>query len=101
MRPDLKARLHGANAVFFDGTLWQDDEMVQARLSQKTGARMGHMSMSGPNGSIAAFQTLNVGRKVFIHMNNTNPVFRPEGPERAEARAAGWTIGEDGMEITL
>ncbi|MEM6482433.1 MAG: pyrroloquinoline quinone biosynthesis protein PqqB [Pseudomonadota bacterium] len=101
MTDDLRDRLDGAELVFFDGTLWSDDEMQITGVGQKTGARMGHMSMSGPNGSIAAFQTLNVGRKVFIHMNNTNPVFRPEGPERAEARAAGWTIGEDGMEITL
>ncbi|MEL7154474.1 MAG: pyrroloquinoline quinone biosynthesis protein B, partial [Pseudomonadota bacterium] len=59
-----------------------------------------HMSMSGPEGSIAAFADLDVKRKVYVHMNNTNPVWR-SGPERAEAEAAGWQIGYDGMEITL
>ncbi|OYX40697.1 MAG: pyrroloquinoline quinone biosynthesis protein PqqB [Rhodobacterales bacterium 32-67-9] len=96
----LRARLSGADLVFFDGTLWQDDEMIRAGLGQKTGRRMGHISMSGPDGSIAAFEGLPVGRKVFIHMNNTNPVLRPEAPERRIAEAAGWTIGQDGMEFT-
>jgi len=96
---ELRDRLRGAPLVFFDGTLWRDDEMVQAGLGQKTGQRMGHISMSGPEGSIAAFAGLGVGRKVFVHMNNTNPVLNPASPERAEAEAAGWTIGQDGMEI--
>ena len=56
--------------------------------------------MSGPEGSIAAFAPLRIGRKVFVHMNNTNPVLDPGSPERAEAEAAGWIIGQDGMEIT-
>ncbi|MGR3496140.1 pyrroloquinoline quinone biosynthesis protein PqqB [Citreimonas sp.] len=98
---DLRARLIGADAVFFDGTLWRDDEMIRAGLGQKTGVRMGHMSMSGPDGSIAAFAGLDAGRKVFVHMNNTNPVLDPQSPERAEAEAAGWTVGHDGMEMTL
>ncbi|SNR69032.1 pyrroloquinoline quinone biosynthesis protein PqqB [Puniceibacterium sediminis] len=100
LNDDLRARLNGAALVFFDGTLWQDDEMVLAGLGSKTGKRMGHMSMSGPDGSIAAFEQLDVGRKVFVHMNNTNPVLRPDSSQRASAEAAGWTIGQDGMEIT-
>jgi pyrroloquinoline quinone biosynthesis protein B len=96
---DLRARLQGASLLFFDGTLWQDDEMVVAGLGQKTGKRMGHMSISGPDGSIAAFSDLQIDRKIFVHMNNTNPVLRPASSERAVAEAAGWTIGQDGMEI--
>jgi len=97
---DLAERLEGADAVFFDGTLWRDDEMRRAGLGEKTGKRMGHMSMSGDDGSIAAFAGLTIGQKVFVHMNNTNPVLRPDSDERAEAEAAGWIIGQDGMEIT-
>jgi len=97
---DLRARLEGADLLFFDGTLWQDDEMVQAGLGQKTGKRMGHMSMSGADGSIAAFADMTIGRKIFVHMNNTNPVLRPYSAQKAQAEAAGWTIGQDGMEIT-
>ncbi|WP_227271981.1 pyrroloquinoline quinone biosynthesis protein PqqB [Roseobacter weihaiensis] len=100
LNDDLRARLAGADLLFFDGTLWQDDEMVLAGLSQKTGKRMGHMSMSGADGSLAAFEGMDIGRKVYVHMNNTNPVLRPTSAEKAQAEAAGWTIGQDGMEIT-
>lgn len=101
LTPELRARLDEADLLFFDGTLWHDTEMVQAGLGQKTGKRMGHMSMDGPDGSIAGFADMKIGRKVFIHMNNTNPVLRPDSAENARARAKGWTIGQDGMEITL
>lgn len=101
LNDDLRNRLDGADLLFFDGTLWADDEMVQAGLGQKTGQRMGHMSISGPDGSIAAFEPLRIGQKVFVHMNNTNPVLRPASAERAQAEAAGWTIGQDGMEVAL
>lgn len=98
--PALARRLDGAALVFFDGTLWQDNEMVRSGVGTKTGRRMGHISMSGEDGSIAALAPLSIGRRVFVHMNNTNPVLRPNSPERAEAEAAGWTIGQDGMEIS-
>lgn len=98
--PDLARRLDGAALVFFDGTLWQDDEMVRSGVGAKTGRRMGHISMSGEAGSIAALAPLTIDRRIFVHMNNTNPVLSPNAPERAEAEAAGWTIGQDGMEIS-
>lgn len=98
--PELARRLDGAALVFFDGTLWQDDEMVRSGVGTKTGQRMGHISMSGEAGSIAALAPLKIDRRIFVHMNNTNPVLRPNAPERAEAEAAGWTIGQDGMEIS-
>jgi len=101
LNDDLRDRLSGAELLFFDGTLWRDDEMVQAGLGQKTGKRMGHMSMSGADGSIAAFEDMGIARRIFVHMNNTNPVLRPNSAETAEAEAAGWTIGRDGMEIIL
>ncbi len=99
LNDDLRNRLRGADMVLFDGTLWQDDEMIRAGLGQKTGKRMGHMSMSGAEGSIQAFAGLKVGKKVFVHMNNTNPVLRPDAVERVEVEAAGWIIGQDGMEL--
>ncbi|WP_233252581.1 pyrroloquinoline quinone biosynthesis protein PqqB [Maritimibacter sp. 55A14] len=97
----LAARIRGAEIVFFDGTLWRDDEMLREGLSEKSGRRMGHISMSGADGSIAALASLEIGRKVFVHMNNSNPVLRPGSAERAEAEAAGWTVASDGMEFTL
>lgn len=95
----LAERLAGASLVLFDGTVWEDDEMIRTGVGTKTGARMGHMAMHGPGGSINAFANLGVARKVFVHMNNTNPVLDPASPERVAAEAAGWTIGEDGMEL--
>jgi pyrroloquinoline quinone biosynthesis protein B len=101
MTPELAARLGGADLVFFDGTLWRDDEMVRAGLGPKTGRRMGHMSMSGPQGTIAAFAPIDVKRKVFIHINNSNPVLLADSAERAEAERAGWDVAYDGMEFQL
>lgn len=101
MPTHLANRLRGADCVLFDGTLWRDDEMIAAEVGEKTGQRMGHMSMSGPQGSLAAFSELDVRRKIFIHINNTNPVLLGDSPERAEAEAAGWEIAWDGLEIAL
>ena len=98
---ELAGRLQGASLVFFDGTLYTDDEMVRMGLMQKTGARMGHMSISGGEGSIAAFAPLGVGRKVYVHINNSNPVLDDNSPERRATEAAGWEVGYDGMEIRL
>jgi pyrroloquinoline quinone biosynthesis protein B len=101
MTGDLADRLRGAALVFFDGTLWRDDEMIVQGVGAKTGQRMGHMSCSGNNGSMAAFEPLEVKRKVFIHINNTNPILMDDSPERAEAESRGWEIAHDGMEILL
>ncbi|HKM62145.1 MAG TPA: pyrroloquinoline quinone biosynthesis protein PqqB [Acidisphaera sp.] len=99
--PELRRRLDSAALLLFDGTLWHDEEMIAAGLGQKTGARMGHMSISGPGGTIAALRDVAVGRRVFIHINNTNPVLLTDSPEYAEAVAAGWTVARDGMEFSL
>jgi pyrroloquinoline quinone biosynthesis protein B len=97
----LADRLQGAPLVLFDGTLFRDDEMIASGLSHKTGRRMGHISMSGRDGSLAALGHLGIGRRIFLHINNSNPVLRPDSPERATVVAAGWEIAEDGMEIRL
>jgi len=101
MTPDLAERIAGSDLIFFDGTLFQDDEMVQMGVGQKTGTRMGHISMSGPDGSLEAFKDIQIGRKVFLHINNTNPVLRPASPERRTVEDSGWTVARDGMEIAL
>jgi pyrroloquinoline quinone biosynthesis protein B len=99
MTDTLARRLQGADVVLFDGTLWTNDEMVRAGLGSKTGLRMGHMSVSGPNGTIAAFQGLDVRRRILLHINNSNPILLDDSPERAEVEAAGWEVAYDGMEI--
>ncbi len=99
--PDwLKARISGADALFFDGTLWTDDEMIRAGLGPKTGQRMGHVSVSGQQGSLAALAGVTVGQRIYVHLNNSNPLVDPASPQRQAAQDAGWQIGHDGMEIT-
>jgi pyrroloquinoline quinone biosynthesis protein B len=101
MTPALADRLQGADTVLFDGTLWRDDEMIRAGLSPKTGLRMGHMSVSGPSGTLAAFAKLGVRRRILIHINNSNPILLADSPERAAVEAAGWEVAFDGMELAL
>jgi len=100
MTPALAARLDGADLLLFDGTLWRDDEMVRAGVGHKTGQRMGHMSMSGEDGSIAALAELSLGQRVFVHINNTNPVLIEDSSERQTAERDGWEIAYDGMELS-
>jgi pyrroloquinoline quinone biosynthesis protein B len=98
---DLKARLNGASAVFFDGTVWRDDELIVAGLGNKTGQGMGHIAMSGRSGAIESLAGLAIDRKMFLHINNSNPVLLRDSDERKAAEAAGWQIPADGTEITL
>jgi pyrroloquinoline quinone biosynthesis protein B len=88
----LRDRLNGAALVFFDGTLWTDDEMIRAGLARKTGQSMGHVAMSGPDGALARLEGLDIARKVFVHINNSNPALLPDSAERRAVEAAGWTI---------
>ena len=94
----LVDRIGGADLLMFDGTLWDDDEMIRMGLGQKTGRRMGHMPVVE---TIAAMRDLPVGRRVFVHMNNSNPLTDPASVQTREAEASGWQVGRDGMEITL
>jgi pyrroloquinoline quinone biosynthesis protein B len=98
---DLKSRLAGAPLIFFDGTVWRDDELIVAGLGNKTGQGMGHISMSGERGAIDTLAGLDIGRKVFLHINNSNPAWLPGSAERKAAEQAGWQIPSDGTEITL
>lgn len=97
----LKAEIDGAALVFFDGTVWRDDEMIRCGLGHKTGKSMGHVAMSGEDGAIARLADLNIDRKIFLHINNSNPALLPASPERKAAEEAGWQIPADGMEIVL
>ena len=96
----LLDRLRRADAVLFDGTLFADDEMIASGTGTKTGRRMGHMPIDGEGGSLAALAAL-PGRRIYIHINNTNPVRVAGSPERRKVEAAGWEIAEDGLRIEL
>ncbi|WP_299693685.1 pyrroloquinoline quinone biosynthesis protein PqqB [uncultured Tateyamaria sp.] len=99
--PDwLLDRLGAVDLLLFDGTVWNNDDMQRTGTGEKTGARMGHVPLNGDLGSLARLDNVG-GRKLFIHINNTNPILQPDAPERAEVLARGWEIAFDGMEITL
>lgn len=96
----LAARLATADVVLFDGTLFTDDEMIRTDTGVKTGRRMGHMPIEGDGGTLLSLARLRA-RKIFIHINNTNPILIEDSPERRRVTAAGWDVAYDGMEIVL
>jgi pyrroloquinoline quinone biosynthesis protein B len=100
MTDALKRRLAGSSVVLFDGTLWRDDEMIRLGLGPKTGRRMGHMSVSGPDGTLAAFRDIPVKRKILVHINNSNPILLDDSVERAGVVKEGWEVAYDGMAVS-
>ncbi len=98
--PAMRERCMRANVVLFDGTLYTDDELQKLAAGEKTGRRMGHMPIGGASGSLAALRGIEC-RRIYIHINNTNPVLIAGSPECKAVEAAGWEIAHDGMEIVL
>jgi pyrroloquinoline quinone biosynthesis protein B len=96
---EVRERLR-ADVVFFDGTLFTDGEMIAAGMGEKTGRRMGHVPISGPGGTLDRLGDLPV-RRIFLHINNTNPILLTGSPERAAVEAAGFEVAYDGMEVRL
>ena len=98
--PAMMQRFASADVILFDGTLFTDDEMQRSHTGVKTGRRMGHMPIDGEGGSLDALEGLSA-RKIFVHINNTNPILVEGSPERRRVEAAGWEVAFDGMEIVL
>jgi pyrroloquinoline quinone biosynthesis protein B len=96
----MRERFAGADVLLFDGTLFSDDEMIRTGTGQKTGGRMGHIPIDGEGGSLHALNGLSA-RRIFVHINNTNPLLIDGSPERRKVEAAGWQVAADGMEIVL
>jgi pyrroloquinoline quinone biosynthesis protein B len=91
--------LEGTDTLLFDGTLWTNDEMLTTNTGVKTGRRMGHVPVSGDDGSMAGLASLRAKKKIFIHLNNTNPLLVDGSPEAGIAKTNGWSVAFDGMEI--
>ena len=96
----MRERFARADILLFDGTLFTDDEMIRSGTGQKTGGRMGHMPIDGVGGSLSALKELSA-RRIYVHINNTNPILIDGSPERRKVEAAGWQVATDGMEIVL
>ena len=96
----MRERFARADVVLFDGTLFTDDEMVRSGTGEKTGRRMGHIPIDGEDGSLKMLSGLRT-RRIYIHINNTNPILIDGSNESGKVEAAGWNVAEDGMEIAL
>jgi pyrroloquinoline quinone biosynthesis protein B len=101
LTPAVREALDDADCVFFDGTFWSPDELPAQGLGTKRADDMAHLPMGGGGGSLATLRGLRAPRRVYIHVNNTNPVLRDDAPERKDVEAAGWEIAWDGMEVRL
>ena len=99
--PAVRDAVAGAACVFFDGTFWSNDELVALGLGSQRAEDMAHLPVGGSEGSLARLVDHRAGRRVYIHINNTNPLLRDDSPERAAVEAAGWTVAHDGLEIEL
>jgi pyrroloquinoline quinone biosynthesis protein B len=99
--PAVAAALERADCVFFDGTFWSSDELPALGLGSKRAEDMAHLPVGGTEGSLVALAGLRAARRIYIHLNNTNPLLRDDSPERKEAEGAGWEIAYDAMELTL
>jgi pyrroloquinoline quinone biosynthesis protein B len=93
--------LDSADVLLYDGTFWSDDELIRIQGSGQTAQEMGHVPVSSPEGSLARLAQLRPPRKIYIHINNTNPMLNEAGPEHAQAREAGWEIAEDGWQFEI
>jgi pyrroloquinoline quinone biosynthesis protein B len=99
--PAVDETVGEADCVFFDGTFWSSDELIAAGLGTRRAEEMAHWPVGGDGGSLAWLARSPARRKILIHVNNTNPMLRDDGPERAQVLAAGVEIAHDGLEITL
>jgi pyrroloquinoline quinone biosynthesis protein B len=97
----VEALVDGADAVFFDGTFWSPDELIVQGLGSARADDMAHVPVGGDGGSLARLARARVARRVYTHVNNTNPMLRDDSPERAAVEQTGWEIAFDGMEISL
>ena len=97
----LLKELDSADLLLFDGTFWSDDELIRTQGSGQTARQMGHVPVSSPEGSLSRLAGLRHPRKIYLHINNTNPMLNQAGPEYRQVREAGWEIAEDGWQFDL
>ncbi len=90
-----------ADVLLLDGTFWSENEMEQMGVGSTPAAKMGHLPVGGANGSLAQIASLPISRRIFMHINNTNPMLLADSPERAAVEAAGCEVGFDGMELMI
>ncbi len=97
----LMARLRASDCVFLDGTFWSDDELISLGIAKRTAVEIGHIPIGGPRGSLAALAGLRGVKRVYIHINNTNPILIEDSSERRVVEEAGWKVAFDGMDLEI
>jgi pyrroloquinoline quinone biosynthesis protein B len=95
------AQLEGCACLLVDGTCWQDDELIRLGLAGKTAREMGHQPISGPGGSLSQLAALPIKRKIYTHINNTNPILLEDSPERRAIGQHGMQVAVDGLELQI
>ena len=100
LSPSLLERLEQTDLLLFDGTFWSNDELIELGISDRTAREMDHLPVSGPDGSLARLSTIHT-RRVYTHINNSNPMLLEDSPERSAVEQAGILVGADGMSFTL
>jgi len=101
LTPDLRAEIQGCDCLLVDGTCFRDDELVRLGLAGRTSREMGHLPLDGPDGSLSQLPSLGVGRTIFVHMNNTNPILLDDTPERRVVEESGMEVAVDGLEVEV
>ncbi|MBW0116392.1 pyrroloquinoline quinone biosynthesis protein PqqB [Pseudonocardia abyssalis] len=101
LTPAVLTELDGVDCLLIDGTCWHDDELIRLGLAAKTARDMGHLSLSGPGGSLEQLARLPIDRTIYIHINNTNPILLEDSPQRREVERAGMEVAHDGLEVEV
>ncbi|MQA17250.1 MAG: pyrroloquinoline quinone biosynthesis protein PqqB [Pseudonocardiaceae bacterium] len=101
LTPAVRDQLEDCACLLIDGTTWHDDELIRLGLAEKTARDMGHLALSGPGGSLEQLAPLPIERKIYIHINNTNPILLEDSPERRLVEEAGMEVAHDGLEVEV
>lgn len=101
LTPAVLDELEGIDCLFIDGTCWHDDELIRLGLAEKTAHDMGHLALGGPGGSLEQLSRLPIERRIYIHINNTNPILLEDSPERREVERRGMEVARDGLEVEV
>ena len=101
LTPEVRAQLDDCACLLVDGTCWRDDELIHLGLAARTTRAMGHLPISGPDGSLDRLSPLPIERKIYLHINNTNPILLEDSPERRSIEQRGMEVARDGLEIRV
>lgn len=101
LTPAVLDQLDGCDCLLIDGTCWHDDELIRLGLAGKTAHDMGHLALGGPGGSLEQLSRLPIQRRIYIHINNTNPILLEDSAERRMVEDSGMEVAGDGLEVEV